>query len=99
MNRTKLKALCSVYETRIQKYYADNASERDTVSYWNRAQHIQQMLLKIPNLPVGKANRWLGFVQGWFWEREIYTIDEMRDHNRHLNESKRRTARPLRNHR
>lgn len=29
-----------------------------------------------------KANRWLGFLQGVFWTQGIYTLDQMRDHNR-----------------
>jgi len=29
-----------------------------------------------------KANRWLGFIQGVLWCEKIYTIDEMRGHNR-----------------
>ena len=29
-----------------------------------------------------KANRWLGFIQGVLWEHHIFTIDNMRDHNR-----------------
>lgn len=29
-----------------------------------------------------KLMRWLGFVQGVFYDRGIYTVDEMRAHNR-----------------
>ena len=29
-----------------------------------------------------KVNRWLGFVQGVLWNKRIYTIDDMREHNR-----------------
>ena len=29
-----------------------------------------------------KANRWLGFIQGIFWTTGLYSIDEMREHNR-----------------
>lgn len=29
-----------------------------------------------------KFNRWLGFVQGCFWVQGIYTLNQMRDHNR-----------------
>jgi len=31
---------------------------------------------------IGKAFRWLGFMQGAFWVLGYYTIDEMRGHNR-----------------
>jgi hypothetical protein len=29
-----------------------------------------------------KASRWLGFVQGCLWSCRVYTIDQMKDHNR-----------------
>ena len=29
-----------------------------------------------------KAHRWLGFLQGILWTQGIYTIEEMRNHNR-----------------
>jgi hypothetical protein len=29
-----------------------------------------------------KLNRWLGFVQGIFWCELVFTIDEMREHNK-----------------
>jgi hypothetical protein len=29
-----------------------------------------------------KAMRWLGFIQGVLWMESIYSIDEMREHNR-----------------
>lgn len=29
-----------------------------------------------------KVGRWLGFIQGVFWTRGLYTINEMREHNR-----------------
>ena len=31
---------------------------------------------------IEKAMRWLGFIQGVLWICGIYTIDEMREHNR-----------------
>ena len=29
-----------------------------------------------------KTNRWLGFIQGVLWTRNLFTIDQMREHNR-----------------
>ncbi len=29
-----------------------------------------------------KFQRWLGFMQGVFWVEGVFTLDEMRDHNR-----------------
>lgn len=31
---------------------------------------------------IEKFNRWLGFVQGVFWMTGVYTLDEMKTHNR-----------------
>ena len=31
---------------------------------------------------LAKANRWLGFMQGVLWRSGIYTLDELREHNR-----------------
>ena len=33
-----------------------------------------------------KAFRWLGFIQGVLWAEGIYSIDELRDHNRPADE-------------
>lgn len=48
--------------------------------------HAKWMLYKIEEFvaedKLGKANRWLGFVQGIFYSFGAYTINEMRDHNR-----------------
>jgi hypothetical protein len=29
-----------------------------------------------------KLNRWLGFIQGVLWSHGIYSVDELREHNR-----------------
>ncbi|KKN88865.1 hypothetical protein LCGC14_0244720 [marine sediment metagenome] len=48
--------------------------------------HAKWMLDKIEEFvaedKLGKANRWLGFVQGIFYSFGTYTINQMRDHNR-----------------
>lgn len=48
--------------------------------------HVMWMCLEIPMLvdqgKLDKAMRWLGFVQGVLWACRVYTIDEMRAHNR-----------------
>jgi hypothetical protein len=36
----------------------------------------------VANNQTEKAFRWLGFVQGIFWAQGVYSIDQMRDHNR-----------------
>lgn len=31
---------------------------------------------------IEKVFRWLGFIQGCLWRSGVYTVDELRDHNR-----------------
>jgi hypothetical protein len=48
--------------------------------------HIRWMLLEIPKMlddgKYEKAHRWLGFVQGTLWAKEISTVEELKDDNR-----------------
>ncbi len=39
-------------------------------------EHLLWMLTEIPNLPPEKANRWLGFVQGWLTAYFGLTVDQ-----------------------
>jgi hypothetical protein len=49
------------------------------------AKHIKFMMEEIPKIEdEGKMNRWLGFLQGWFDAKLLFSIDEMREHNRPL---------------
>jgi hypothetical protein len=48
--------------------------------------HMEWMTKQVPGFLVAgrkeKANRWLGFIQGALWANKIYTIEEMKEHNR-----------------
>ncbi len=48
--------------------------------------HVKWMLDRIDEFAdqgrMGKAFRWLGFLQGVFWTLGTYTLDQMREHNR-----------------
>lgn len=59
---------------------------KDKILAWedSEAVHIRWMMDEIPKMGdhEGKQMRWLGFVQGWFWSKAIFTIDEMRADNR-----------------
>lgn len=48
--------------------------------------HVKWMLAEMSNWgPTNhwdKLNRWLGFVQGAFWCEDVYSIEEMKEHNR-----------------
>jgi hypothetical protein len=59
--------------------------ERTPDSYSALA-HCHEMLAKIEDFAadgqMDKAFRWLGFVQGCLWAYGVYTIDQMRQHNK-----------------
>jgi len=67
--------LCSTYRTWV------SATQKD-----EQRDHVLWMLDEIPKMPTadrGKANRWLGFVQGWLWTKG-WSIDQMRKDVRSL---------------
>lgn len=48
--------------------------------------HLHQMLDTMVEFlehdKLGKAFRWLGFIQGALWVLQIHTLDELKDHSR-----------------
>lgn len=42
---------------------------------------LNQLLEFLDAGKVEKASRWLGFIQGAFWQHGIFTVDQMRTHN------------------
>jgi hypothetical protein len=48
--------------------------------------HVRQMIPKtiqfLYDQRIEKAMRWLGFIQGALWSHNIYTIEEMKNHNK-----------------
>ncbi len=46
--------------------------------------HILWMIDKLSEFEKDKYNRWLGFIQGYLWTEGIYTINELREHNKQL---------------
>ncbi|WP_321471101.1 hypothetical protein [uncultured Paludibaculum sp.] len=70
----------------------DSTDRRDSIS---EARHILWMLDVMEAtvdtyaghpiakaLAAGKLNRWLGFVQGYLWRADVYSLDELRDQTR-----------------
>lgn len=54
-------------------------------------EHVLEMIPKMRNFhwdkQVEKAMRWLGFIQGVLYSQGIFTIDEMKNHNKPDNET------------
>ncbi len=80
------------YQERLEKDYPPKRMDTTKVvdqadgTGTNALCHAHWMLEKMPQLVMDgaqdKYNRWLGFVQGVFASFGIYSIDDMRGHNR-----------------
>ena len=71
MTQDQIHKVCDLYTETLE----DSTSER--------LMYVSTMLPKMKQFEdVEKAHRWLGFVQGVLWAEGIFTIDEMREHNR-----------------
>ncbi len=79
MKEEKIINACEVYKEKLS-HLAEQPHFPET------QKHILWMLWQIPGfLKEGrkeKANRWLGFIQGSLWAEDVYTIEEMKEHNR-----------------
>ena len=83
MTIKQVKQTCTIYISHLasQGY---NSKKNGT-----KQEHILWMLEQIMRweTEVGLFNkekmfRWLGFIQGYLWSANIFTIEEMKDHNR-----------------
>lgn len=79
MEDQKIINVCKIYEKKLF-HFTKQPHFSETYN------HMLWMTWQIPGfLEEGrkeKANRWLGFIQGALWAKDIYTIEEMKDHNR-----------------
>lgn len=76
----KVKLICQRYELRLC-----DLTEGPLAGHSN-LERARFMLPRIPKFieegSQDKAMRWLGFVQGVLYCKGVYTIEEMREHNR-----------------
>ena len=79
MEDQKFLDICEMYKGELSPF-AEQPHFEETYK------HILWMLWQIPQfIEEGrkeKAGRWLGFVQGVLWAEDVYTIEEMKEHNR-----------------
>lgn len=73
---------------RVLRLYMDKLEELTNTSHVAnpKVMYLKDMILRFPQFHTGKeerekAMRWLGFMQGTFDAFNIYTVDEMREHN------------------
>jgi hypothetical protein len=75
------KQVSEYYSTLLdnEKEIIEHMPECDCV----KLDHIKRMCCQIVTMDDReKAMRWLCFIQCFLWMNEIYTIDQMRQHNR-----------------
>ncbi len=90
MTVDQIRALLITYEIVLREAGAVPVRDREknpskeialSHAYW-MCSFIQTDLLNDLQVNDAKVGRWLGFIQGVLWTHNIYSIDEMKDHNR-----------------
>lgn len=85
MKDEKFIEACEIYDKKLKTLRSDESC-KDFFSKDETISHVLWMVYQIPKfIEAGrkeKANRWLGFVQGTLWAKDIYTIEEMKEHNK-----------------
>lgn len=66
----------SLVAKRLQEKSFDDLAH-DLSEDYEIVPHILWMLDEIPSLSEDKANRWLGFIQGWMWSFNLATINQL----------------------
>ena len=90
MTREKLKQVLQYYDKWLEDIGFPVNEDRNNWAYGaERLGYLRHMCRQVQSWDLDnleedwvKANRWLGFIQGVLWEHHIFTIDNMRDHNR-----------------
>lgn len=75
MTDDKIREVLDLYEEKLSRH--------------NTPQELFHLRTMIPRVRAfvdegrrDKAFRWLGFMQGVFWAYGVYTLDQLKDHNR-----------------
>ena len=87
MDGLKLKEVINRY-----RYYFESelipSNKKSKISSYNygRLEHCYSMLDKMEKFIIEgrreKVFRWLGFIQGYLWSMDIYSLNDLKNHNR-----------------
>jgi hypothetical protein len=88
----KIKEACARYRAYLERFDCE-PKRLEYLSYRessaltaSQISHVLYMLDDLEQLVdagrLEKAFRWLGFIQGWLWARGLYSIDELKEHNK-----------------
>ena len=80
MTKKQVKSVCKIYNKKLSTFKP--VRKKNEVD----AQHIRFMTEEIPRIldegKIEKAMRWLGFMQGYLVSLGIYTLEEVKEHNK-----------------
>lgn len=87
MTTQQIITLVGMYEQTLKLIKSERAEySLHNPSHAQALGHAVHMCSQIKGLvaekKIDKAHRWLGFLQGILWTQGIFSIDEMRAHNR-----------------
>lgn len=89
MTPEKVLEVVKTYRSLFQSMEIRSAERPRDVLFCGTIQsleHCHSMLDKIVGFVhegrMEKAFRWLGFIQGVLWATQVYTVDELKNHNR-----------------
>jgi len=90
MTRQKISEVINLYRTKLIKMgvKSKEINHKKFVRH-KRKEILSHCLWMLPKMAqfvkegeMGKVNRWLGFIQGDLWYAGIYTLEDLRNHNR-----------------
>lgn len=80
MSKNKIREVALFYKKELEKQGFKSIKGHGLG--FNYPDHIIWMCEEITKMhKFGKMNRWLGFIQGYFWMSGFYTVDDMKKHN------------------
>ena len=89
MTAEKINQVVAIYKKKLKgQGIAQQSFSHDVFpkSNLSRLAHchgmLDQILVFVKENRMEKAFRWLGFIQGCLWSCEVYTIEELKNHNR-----------------
>jgi hypothetical protein len=83
MTTEQINAVCMKYDEALAKHGAQVFRESDKPGSLNHLRWMcQEIICFTAAKKTDKAFRWLGFVQGALWTKEIFNIEQLKDDNR-----------------
>jgi hypothetical protein len=86
MTPEKMLFVLNAYDSYLSELGFESIEDNDASSPGGRVSHARWMCGRaaefIAEERIEKADRWLGFIQGVLWCSYLFSIGEMREHNR-----------------